>query len=53
MISFPRLNNLKVHEKQIRSGQSVDPKADVNDGIEDFAVLTGHDAKFLLESGGR
>jgi hypothetical protein len=51
VISFPRLNNLKVHEKQIYSGQSIDPKAYINDGVENLAVLAGHMEKLLAKSG--
>ena len=42
MVDYARLNDFKVHKKQVSGGQYIDPQPDQNNRIKNFTVLTGH-----------
>ena len=42
MVDYARLNDFKVHQKQVGGGQRIDPQPDQNNRIKNFTVFTGH-----------
>jgi hypothetical protein len=42
LINFAGLNDLKIHEQEVKRGQTIDAEANVNDGIKNFSVFAGH-----------